>query len=210
MEKTIYKLLETTVKNNPEKVAFTDNTREITFEGFLNESKIIGSNLLKYKHFNKPIAIYLDKNINCLTSMMGINYSGNYYTIIDVKMPMDRVESIFNTLEPVCVITDSKNITKLNHLSERTILVNIDEIEKTIDEEGLNCVDNEIIDTNPMYVLFTSGSTGVPKLNWRNRKTSYIRSFRLNYFRNSHRMQTQPSLRCSLIWRSSTRVSQRM
>lgn len=163
MEKTIYKLLETTVKNNPEKVAFTDNTREITFEEFLNESKIIGSNLLKYKHFNKPIAIYLDKNINCLTSMMGINYSGNYYTIIDVKMPMDRVESIFNTLEPVCVITDSKNITKLNHLSERTILVNIDEIEKTIDEEGLNCVDNEIIDTNPMYVLFTSGSTGVPK-----------------------------------------------
>lgn len=163
MEKTIYELLEKTALRSADKIAFTDTSREITFKEFVTESKIIASNILKNDWFNKPIAIYLDKNVNCLTSMIGVNYSGNYYTIVDIKMPMDRVESIFNTLEPVCVITDSKNKEKIMQVANNVVIIDVEELDKTINESKIEYVRHEIIDTNPMYVLFTSGSTGVPK-----------------------------------------------
>ena len=91
MYKTIFELLEETTRKYPDKIAFTDSNGEITYKEFVKKSKIIGTSLSKNNWLNKPIAIYLDKNINCLTSMIGINYSGNFYTIIDNKMPLDRI-----------------------------------------------------------------------------------------------------------------------
>ena len=163
MKKTIFEYLEETANVFPNKTAFVDSNREISYEHFVKESKSIATNLLDYKWFNKPIAIFLDKTIDCLSSMMGVNYSGNYYTVIDTKMPTDRIENIFSTLEPVCVITNNKNSKKLDSLNKNFKIVLIDELNDRIDDSSLNLIKNNIIDTNPMYILFTSGSTGTPK-----------------------------------------------
>ena len=163
MKKTVFEYLEETERKYPEKIAFVDAEREIAYKDFVKESKIIGTGLLKYGWMNKPIAIYIDKTIECLTSMMGINYSGNFYTIIDTKMPADRVENIFTTLEPVCILTNTKNCEKLKKINTHCEIILLDEIEENINEDGLREIKEKIIDTNPMYVLFTSGSTGNPK-----------------------------------------------
>lgn len=163
MEKTIFELLEITSNKFPEKIAFSDSKREICYRSFVEESKEIASEIIKYGWFNKPIAIFIDKNINCLTSMIATNYSGNFYTVIDTKMPEDRIKNIIKTLEPVCFLTDSKNYNRINPINEKATIINIDNIEKSINIELLKNVHEEIIDTNPMYVLFTSGSTGMPK-----------------------------------------------
>ena len=163
MYKTIFEFLEETAKKFPQKIAFGDSKREISYENFVIESKKIATSIIKHEWINKPIAIYLEKNIECLESMMGVNYSGNYYTIIDTKMPSDRVENIFSTLEPVCVVTDQKNCEKLKCINRKFEIILVNEKDTNIDQEKLKTVKDKIIDTNPMYVLFTSGSTGVPK-----------------------------------------------
>lgn len=163
MYKTIFELLEKATKKHKDKIAFKDPSREITYQDFVKESKIIGTNLSKNNWFNKPIAIFLDKSINCLTSMIGVNYSGNFYTVIDNKMPTDRIKNIFDTLEPVCVITDLKNKNKLKDLTNNYKIILIDNLTNEIDQPKLDEIKNRIIDTDPMYILFTSGSTGIPK-----------------------------------------------
>ena len=163
MYKTIFKYLEDTEKKYPNKIAFADNKREVSYKDFVKESKMIASNILKYNLFNKPIAVFLDKNVYCLSSMMGINYSGNFYTIIDNKMPAFRIDNIFDTLKPSLVITDNKNKDKLNDLKYNVDIMLIDELDVRVNQSKLDKIYDKIIDTNPMYILFTSGSTGVPK-----------------------------------------------
>ena len=137
MYKTIFKYLEQTCIKHPNKIAFSDSKGEISYQDFLNNSKIIASEIIKKELYNNPIAIFLDNNIKCLTSMMGINFSGNFYTVIDNKMPIDRVKSIFSTLQPKLIITDEKNKTKLSEIKNIDI-IDIDSIKTKINQKKLD------------------------------------------------------------------------
>ena len=100
--------------------------------------------------------------------MMGILYSGNFYTIIDTKSPAERAKSIIETLESKIVITDQKNISKLEKINldnkEIKVLLYEDLQQGDINQEKLEEIRKRQIDLDPMYVVFfTSGSTGIQK-----------------------------------------------
>lgn len=40
--------------------------------------------------------------------MFGALYSGNHYTVLDVKSPIERIDLILNSLEPIAIIADKK------------------------------------------------------------------------------------------------------
>ena len=163
MDKNILDCLERTEKTYSNKLAFVDNKREVTYKELLENSKKIGT-YLSTNEKNQPIAIFIDKTVSCLETMFGVLYSGNFYTVIDTKSPMERINLILNTLEPIKIITDSKNLSKLKSFGiEENICLYEDMLNEKIDEEMLSQVRRKMIDTDPMYILFTSGSTGVPK-----------------------------------------------
>lgn len=164
MIKSITDYLDVTCNKYPDKIAFAENENVfITYKDFVLESKRIGSNIIeKYKLFKMPIIVFIDKSINTLLSMFGILYSGNFYTVVDVTSPKNRIDSIISTLNPVLIITDNKNIDKVKSLGYDIKILNIDDLNKT-NEDLVSSVKNRVIDTDPAYVLFTSGSTGVPK-----------------------------------------------
>ena len=162
MKKCITNYLDEICKKKGDKVAFVEKDKSITYSDFRDYSRKIATSISKYNLYNKPIAIFIDKTINCLSSMIGVTYSGNFYTVLDVNMPLNRVTSILETLNPSLVISDSKNIDKFKSYNLNYELMNIEE-SNNINEELLDNVNSRIIDINPMYILFTSGSTGVPK-----------------------------------------------
>ena len=158
--KNILECLEYQEKKVPDKIAFADEKESITYSELLDYSRKIGSCLLKLNTTNKPIAIYLDKSVNVISAMMGIVYSGNFYVVIDSEMPVDRIKRIFSSLNPVAIITDSKYSSNLDGY----ISFDMEECKAyNIDEEGLKTVRANQIDTDPIYALYTSGSTGMPK-----------------------------------------------
>lgn len=165
MKKTILQYLEQTTNQYPNKIAFGDINREVTYLEFLKNSKKIGSYLTKTEETNRPIAVLIDKNVSCLETMMGTLYSGNFYTILDTKSPNERLECILTTLSPIAILTDAKNLSKAKEiaLEGQAIYLYEDMVQEEINEDKLEKIKNKIIDTDPMYILFTSGSTGVPK-----------------------------------------------
>lgn len=111
----------------------------------------------------QPIVVYINKSIKVLASFMGIAYSGNFYSPIDVDMPAQRVNRILEVLNPRLVITTKelqKDFAAFDYTGEYLIYEEIAPIEESDKvKEALS----KIIDTDLLYVLFTSGSTGLPK-----------------------------------------------
>ena len=165
MKKNILQYLEQTAKKYANKTVFADINREVTYSEFIENSKKIGSSLSNTEKMNQPIAILLDKSVACLEAMMGVLYSGNFYTILDVKSPNERLASILDTLNPVAIITDKKNEAKAKEIAaENQRIYTYEQMtEIDIQQERLEKIRSKMIDTDTMYILFTSGSTGVPK-----------------------------------------------
>ena len=164
MEKNILQCLEETVKKFPNKIAFEEINREINYKELMENAKKIGTALSSKNIMNEPVAIFIDKSISCLEAMLGVLYSGNFYTVLDTKSPSERINTILETLMPKVIITTAKNVDKLEKLEFDGKVYTYEKMtEFKINEEKLTSIRNKTIDTDPAYVLFTSGSTGVPK-----------------------------------------------
>ena len=165
--KTILDYLERTCSSYPEKIAITDAHSEDSFHMLTERAKKIGSGLISsIKTIGQPIAVFMDKSVACLETMLGILYSGNCYVVLDTKSPGERLGKILDTLLPAAIISDEKACPICKAIvQEREIPVLLYESLKDnhVNDSELTIVYGKIIDTDPMYILFTSGSTGVPK-----------------------------------------------
>ena len=161
MIKVITDYLDETAARLPDKTAYIEPENEITFSQIRSSSRAAARGISECGFFHSPIAIFLDKSILCIEAMYATCYSGNYYTVLDTQMPQARVEKILETLKPVAVITDSESAGRLN--TDAKILFIDELISKEADDALLGCIREKMQSTDLMYVLFTSGSTGVPK-----------------------------------------------
>lgn len=160
--KNILEYLEQSSRQYFTKVAFTDENREMTYGECVECSQKVGTTLLELNHKRKPIAVLMDKNVESLSCFFGVVYSGNFYVVIDSFMPKDRIEKIFETLQPIALISDYQHQELAISLHE-TVYFYEDMMKSDIDNEKLGLIRKQMIDTDPLYALFTSGSTGVPK-----------------------------------------------
>jgi len=160
----VLEYLEASVGKYPDKQAYADASAGITFIQLMEKSKAIASKIATLNTRNRPIAIYMEKNINCIVSFLAVIYSGNFYTPIDYEMPYQRINNIMNTLQPIAIITDRASLNAVQKMeSIGEVIIYEDVVESQIDHDVLNLIRSKVIDTDPLYVLFTSGSTGTPK-----------------------------------------------
>lgn len=162
--KNILELLELNSCKFSNKLLFADENSSATFSEFTIAAKKIGCGILNKNITRKAVAIYLEKNVNCLKAMFGTLYSGCYYVVVDTKMPEERVAGVFEKIRPSAVICDSETAEKFSEFCFDVPVLDFDVISATeINENALGEVREKHIDTDPAYVIFTSGSTGKPK-----------------------------------------------
>lgn len=164
--------LDETAARFPDKTAYADENKEITFGQLRTQARAIACELTARGLFKKPVAIFLEKGVDVLISFMGAAYSCNFYSPIDVDMPGNRVNKILEVLEPSVVITTGalrEVFSAYDYKGEFLLLEDVLTADakngetETAREEALEAARRKGIDTDLLYVLFTSGSTGVPK-----------------------------------------------
>ncbi len=164
MKNTILDYVRETVKNFPEKQAVIDERESISFAELHGRSLGTATAILEKTNMRKsPILVYLPKSTMSIVAFVGILYSGNFYTPTDVRFPVDKALSVITTVNPVLIITNEKYARVLveNGISQ-DILLNVDDIEFH-HEYKEPPASKRIIDSDPAYTFFTSGSTGAPK-----------------------------------------------
>lgn len=165
MQRNILEYLEETVRKYPDKIAFANESMGMTFREVYNASRNIGTCLLKKGYQKEPVVIYMKKHPHMIAAFWGAVYSGCFYVPMDEEMPAFRIDLIFRNLKPRAVICDettSEQMKEFRDFDGEVLLY--DEIAGESADPGLlGAVREAAIDTDPIYIVFTSGSTGVPK-----------------------------------------------
>ena len=158
----ILEWFERTISTMPDKtkIAFAGENGSLSYAELELSSLAVGSFMLGKNIFKKPIAVFMEKSAFAVSAFLGVAYSGNFYVPLDPEMPAFRIKTILETVNPPLIVCDEK--TK-ELLSDFRIVTFSSIINTDIDKNQLACVRQKSIDSDPLYVVFTSGSTGLPK-----------------------------------------------
>jgi amino acid adenylation domain-containing protein len=148
----------------PDKIAFGDEKTTLTFAELQDLARRSGTYLAGQIPAGQPVAVFMEKTPECLAAFFGAVSAGCFYVPLDTKMPADRVRLIFDTLQPAFVFYDEKNAEAAQAVAGQAKTALFSQACQTpVDEDKLAAIRRNHVDTDLLYVLFTSGSTGVPK-----------------------------------------------
>lgn len=158
--RNVYDFLDNSAKTFPNKIVFTHNDLKITYYDFYLLVNALASEFIRLGIKKEPILVILPKSIETLVVFFAAARSGNFYSILDDKTPIDRIKLVCENLKPKVIVTVKNN--SLSQLNIRNIFVE-DFYKFKIDFQSNENRYSGLIDTDLAYVLFTSGSTGIPK-----------------------------------------------
>lgn len=165
MNKNVLEWLEESCRKHPDKTAFGDDKGDITFRELYEGARICGTYFAKIIEPKDPVVFYLEKSILAIRGMFGAVYAGGFYSLIDTRQPADRIHRILEVLQPKIIVTDEQFHEQAEEIFKNYKLVSIEEIlsNKNIDDILLDQIRLKSSAEDPVYVNFTSGSTGAPK-----------------------------------------------
>lgn len=152
----------------PDKVALVDGDRSFTFAELAHRARRCAALLVRRRDVtHQPIAVFLPKCAETVVADLGIAYSGNIYTNLDVKSPPQRIKNVLANLTPTLVVTSRDLAPALEALGvevERIFLVE-DALasDAPYDDAALWQRLYAVLDSDPLCIINTSGSTGTPK-----------------------------------------------
>ena len=162
----ILELLDRTASALPRASGFCDETVSFTWNQTALAVHAVGTALdaLPGHVLHRPVAIYMERGAAALHAMLGVLAAGGFYTVLDTAQPPERVRAILDQLEPAALLTDAAHGEAAKALAGETPVLGYETAAaEEPDEPRLAALRRAVIDTDLAYVLFTSGSTGLPK-----------------------------------------------
>lgn len=177
MHNHVLKDLKNTIAKYPDKPAFCGEKSCLTFRQLDTAVDRIGTYILRQGIKKSPIVVYMEKSPEEVAAFFGIIRAGSYYVPIDAEMPPVRIHLILENVKSPLLICDDATAESAEELGFGGEIVKYSEIagpalegisgeseaDNGIDTAALDEVYHHSIDTDPLYIVFTSGSTGVPK-----------------------------------------------
>lgn len=153
-----HEMLEKSIVKHSQAVLTHYNGIKCTYSKLSEQAdRILGELIRKDIPQGSKVAIITDREPAFIASVLGCWRNDCTYIPIDLSLPAERMQQIINEANCNCIIYNSQKIQlKCLGLKQQKIIdVN--------DEMSMYVSTKRKIAKNPAYVLFTSGSTGVPK-----------------------------------------------
>ena len=144
----VLQYLEAARERVPNKLAFGDEQGGLTFLELYDRARAIGSSLLKQGICRQAVAVVMGRRADTVAAFLGAVYAGCRYVPLDPQLPPGRLHRILEALGDPPVIREDNFEALCACPAEEALL----ERQR-----------RQHIDQDPMYQVYTSGSTGVPK-----------------------------------------------
>ena len=143
--------------------AVSDEHARLTYRELLDEARSRGCALSALGAGAQPVMVFMEKSARTLATLLGTLYAGGFYVPVDPAAPDMRLASMYATLgTPLVVVGDTTRERARAALPDAR-LVEADDLTAQVDTALLERIRAHMLDCDPAYVLFTSGSTGAPK-----------------------------------------------
>ena len=107
------------------------------------------------------VGICLERTANLILALLGILKAGGAYVPLDAAYPKERLAYMLRDANPCVLLTDMKSVAALPVGGSTRLL--FDNIEQELATESVENPRCETVATNLAYIMYTSGSTGIPK-----------------------------------------------
>lgn len=163
-EPTIWELFLQSAAKWGDRTAVIDADRELTYSQLARMAAVLGERLRALGTLSDaPVAILMEKGWEQVAAALGILASGGAYLPIDTDAPADRIRWLMDHGQVKSVLTQDR-IDGRMEWPEGLIRIVVDreawDVDKVIAAEVCPPAS---LPRNLAYVLYTSGSTGVPK-----------------------------------------------
>lgn len=167
--------LERTAQRLPDKVAVTDEVQEMTYGDLWREAHALGACLAAAGLGPEPVAIWLGREGRHIAASQGIALSGRPYAPLDIALPERRLLRMLDVLRPEAIISDRTHREGAERLlaaygAEGKAIPRLFLYEEMLEQglapkaaEELEAASARRLPDDPLCILFTSGSTGIPK-----------------------------------------------
>ena len=134
----------------------------MTYGQLWKETQNVAFAIGKWKISRKPIIVLSERDRRCITLFWGILYSGNFYVPLNYKDNQAVFENILNEIEPYAVFSLDEN-QKVMALCKSKNIQYCTFWKLVIQESDIPNMKISVSTDDPAYMVFTSGSTGIPK-----------------------------------------------
>lgn len=156
---TIIDLLSTAAELFPEQYALESNANKWKYFEINNTGNQI-AHYLKTLASKENVIICMNRCDWMILAILGVLKSGNTYIPIDPLTPQIRINQIIEITNPKLIITDEFNSEKFkNNLR----VIHIDRLKAALFHLPVTPIKINIDQHDTAYIIFTSGTTGLPK-----------------------------------------------
>ncbi len=163
MKTNMLAYLEETAARVPDKIAFYDDQDSLTFAGLWEAALHIGSCLAEAAAPRSPVALLLDaRSIRNIPAMYGVLCAGCAYAPLDISIPPERMKLLLELLSPSVILADEKGARVARDCGLDCVSYE-QAIAHPVNDDKLRELRRHANVYDPMSILYTSGSTGIPK-----------------------------------------------
>lgn len=166
-KKTLYQLFEEQVDRTPRSTAIVYKNKKLTYHELNKQSNQVAHYLKSnYGVCGEDIIPFcLDRDESGIIAILGILKAGGAYVPIDPNYPQNRINYIIKDISPKVIITNQAYVKKFpKNLASFSIMMVDDELTRlALESCPFSNLSNSAAVNNLAYVMYTSGTTGVPK-----------------------------------------------
>ena len=159
----VLEYLERCALTRAEACAVSDEHARLTYRELLDAARSRGCALAALGASAQPVMVFMEKSARTLATLLGTLYAGCFYVPVDPAAPDMRLASMYATLGNPLVVVDDTTRERARAALPDARLVEADGLAAQVDTALLERIRAHVLDCDPAYVLFTSGSTGAPK-----------------------------------------------
>jgi len=157
--KTVAEIFQSLAAHQPDKVSLSFKGKYLTYRELNERANQLGRTLIEHGvKANVPVGIFADKSLEMIIGILAILKAGGCYAPIDPEYPEQRIDFIVKDaginlilIQEKYLSTSFDSIKKINLNSEENYQAN------SSDLKTLSSPDDRA------YILYTSGTTGIPK-----------------------------------------------